>query len=172
MKTRIIFLLFFISLSCSNFGIAQVDSPKMSNQKMEEILKGEVDQIEGRSGAWQFVYGGHVVLILTDEAANRMRIFSPIVEEKDIGEEQMKAMLEANFHSALDAKYCLYDGFVVSVFTHPLEELSDQQLIDAARQVVNLAATFGTTYQSTDFIFAPRLKESEQKVNQKPKKKS
>lgn len=155
---------------------AQVDTREMSNERMGKVLEEEVGELNGGSGAWQFVYGEQPVVVVTDEAANRMRIFSPVVEEGDLEAGQMKKMLEANFHSALDAKYSLYEGFVVSVFTHPLRELTDEQLIDAARQVVVLARTFGTTYQSTDIIFSPDLKqegaEKEKKVNEKPKKKS
>jgi len=62
-------------------------------------------------------------------------------------------LLEANFDRALDAKYCLYEGFVCSVFTHPLKELQDHQFVDALQQVVNLANNYGTTFTSTDFVF-------------------
>jgi len=65
----------------------------------------------------------------------------------------MKRMLEANFHSALDAKYSLYEGFVIGIYTHPLEELEETQMIDALKQVVNLSKNFGTSYTSTDMMF-------------------
>ena len=82
-----------------------------------------------------------------------MRIFTFVTEASELEGEQVKSMLKANFHSALDAKYALSDGFVISVFTHPLKELTEGQAIDALKQVVMLAYTFGTTYTSTGWVF-------------------
>jgi hypothetical protein len=76
-------------------------------------------------------------------------------------------MLAANYHSALDAKYSLYEGFVVTVYTHPLKELTEDQLIDALKQVSTLAHTFGTTFSSTDLIFGEE-QEEDKKVNESP----
>ena len=139
---------------------------------MQEIIKAEAEEIEGELGAWQMLYGGRPLMILTDEKNNRMRIFSPIIEETDLKDGQMKKLLEANFHSALDAKYSLYNGYVISVFTHPLGELQKDQFIDAMRQVVTLSENFGTTYSSTGLIFGSgeeEEKKEEKRINKKPK---
>ena len=84
-------------------------------------------------------------------------------------------MLEANFHSALDAKYSMFEGFVISVYTHPLRELTRDQFVDAMGQVVNLAQNFGTTYSSTSLIFGgenseekTEEKKKEERTNKKP----
>ena len=82
-----------------------------------------------------------------------MRIFTPILEEHELKVGQMKKMLEANFHAALDAKYSLYEGFVIGVYTHPLLELDEKQMESAMTQVVNLSKNFGTSYTSTDVFF-------------------
>ena len=167
----VLFFLFFHSIVV-NGQTASVEA--MTNERMGKVLRQEVGSLEGNEGNWQFIYGDQLVMVITDESANRMRIFAPIVEEKDLTNGHMKRMLEANFHSALDAKYCMYEGFAIAVFTHPLRELTSEQLIDATRQVVNLAVTFGTTYQSTDLIFAPRIPEGDvpPRLNKKPAKKS
>ena len=151
---------------------------EMNNVKMEKILEKIGDKIEGTSGNWQVVYGDQILFIITDETNNRMRIFTPIADQKDIEKEELVTMLEANFHAALDAKYALYGGFVVSLFTHPLKELTNHQLKDAVKQVAVAGQNFGTTYSSTDLIFgggtteADEDKPSDKKVNQKPKKKT
>jgi len=80
----------------------------------------------------------------------------------------MKKMLEANFHSALDAKYSLYEGFVIGIYTHPLHQLNENQMEDAMQQVVNLSRNFGTSYTSTDMQFG----HSAQNASQKKLKKS
>ena len=140
----------------------------MTNSRMHVIFQNEVDEMEGEGGAWQLSYFGRPLLVITDSLANRMRIFSPIIAQEDLESGQLEKMLEANFHSALDAKYSLYTGYVVSVFTHPLQELSEKQLVDAMRQVVVLAETFGTSYQSTEMIFGSSREEESPKINQSP----
>lgn len=149
-------------------GDASTDG--MNNKKMEAIFKSEAKGLDGELGNWQMSYGGLLVLVLTDEKNNRMRIFSPVVEKTKLEEEQLEEMLEANFHSALDSKYSLYNGYVVSVFTHPLKELGKDQLIDAMRQVVVLSRTFGDSYSSTGLIFGGGI-DKEVKEKEKTKKK-
>lgn len=175
-------ILLFTSLVYSSYGQEIRDSsinlsPGMNNLKMHEIIESEAKIIEGAPGAWQILYGERLVLIITDEANNRMRIFTPIIAEDEIKSGEIKTILEANFHSALDAKYCLYEGFVMSVFTHPLKELQTAQFIDAMRQVVVLADNYGSSYSSTGLIFgggqeSEEEKKSNDKLNKKPGKKS
>ncbi len=146
---------------------------KMDNEQLEKILKISCEEVKGESGMWQLVFKEHFLLVLTDETNNRMRIFTPIIEEDQLKKQQLRNMLAANFHSALDAKYALYEGYVVSVFTHPLKELGKAQLKDALQQVVSLSQTFGTTYSSTELIFGPGSGEnapgkSKERLNKRP----
>ena len=170
-------LLFISCLFFINNTILLAQENPMTNAMMDKILKELVDDLQGEAGNWQFIYHGRLVLIITDEAHNRMRIFTPVIEEKKLEEGQVSKMLKANFHSALDAKYCLFNDFVITVFTHPLKELYKDQFIDAINQVVRLADTFGTTYSSTELIFSPGIEKDEEgengkKLNQKPKVKN
>ena len=142
----------------------------MNNAIMEKILKSEVNKLEGVPGNWQMIYNDRFLFILTDETNNRMRIFSPFAEEKDMELAEYQNMLIANFHSALDAKYCIYEGFLVSVYTHPLRELTREQFIDAMQQVVNLANNFGGSYSSTELIFSPGTETEEEKKEQEKEK--
>lgn len=147
------FLSTFIFLVLVQMAFGQNAFDDMTNEKIQKILYREAQDIEGQLGAWQFNYRQHQTMILTDENANRMRIMTPIIEEKDLEEEQYKIMLEANFDRALDAKYALFDGIVWAVFTHPLAELEVEQFKNAMNQVITLSETFGSTYNSTDFVF-------------------
>ena len=135
---------------------------------MDKIFKKEATEVEGNLGGWQMLYGDRIIVVITDENANRMRIFTPVIEEEKMERKDMHKMLGANFHSALDAKYSLYNGFVISVFTHPLKELTDNQLIDAMRQVVTLANNYGTTFSSTGWVFGSGSGEEKPRVNQSP----
>ena len=160
----IFFLFFFL---CTIAMHAQ----NMTNAKMDKIIRSEASGVEGETGVWQIMYGGRLLLAVTDSSANRMRIFTPVLETKDLEPGQKEKMLEANFHSALDAKYSLYQGFVMSVYTHPLKELSEAQLKDALKQVFVLAETFGTAYQSTDMIYGSGQESEGPKINQSPQEK-
>lgn len=175
MKLLPIFIAFFLFQSLPLQ--AQEAQLGMTNSIMEKILKSEVSSLEGVPGNWQAIYREQFLFILTDEKNNRMRIFAPFAEEKDLELGAYKKMLTANFHSALDAKYCLYEGFLVSVYTHPLRELTRDQFIDALQQVATLASNYGTSYSSTELIFAPSIekkkeeeKKKKERLNKKPAK--
>jgi len=175
---KLIYLLLFLLIALPQMTSAQTQV-SMDNPKLKQILNSNSEEIWGEEGSWQFFYGERLLFIVTDEVKNRMRIFTPIIEEKDMENGDIRQMLEANFHSALDAKYCTYEGFVISVYNHPLEELSEQQLIDAMRQVVTLADNYGSSFSSTNVIFGDddeieEIQEEQQtpkKVNQKVGKK-
>lgn len=159
-----------ILLFCLSFSI---HAQNMNNKKLQKILEETAEKIEGKTGLWTVTYGELPLLVITDERANRMRIFTFVTEASELEGDQVKSMLKANFHSALDAKYALSDGFVISVFTHPLKELTEGQAIDALKQVVMLAYTFGTTYTSTGWVFGgeqeeePKQKKVEGKKTEK-----
>ena len=106
-----------------------------------------------------------------------MRIFTPVISRDEIGSDEWERMLEANFHTALDAKYGLYNEYVISVFSHPLSYLDEFQIISALEQVVNLADTFGTSYASTSILFGKAAERSTKddtvadgnlRINQRP----
>lgn len=156
MKT--IFTLFFSAILFSasanmNADTANTPSTKFDNNKIHEILLSVCDSVKGVKGNWQVIYKRRYLFIITDESHNRMRIITPVVEEKKLKKEDMKTLLEANFHKALDAKYCLYNSFLWSAFMHPLIEMNTVLFKDAMNQVVQLADTYGTSYTSTDLIF-------------------
>lgn len=168
MQKLILSLIVIIALTATTLQAQK----RMDNKRMSDIFSESVDRVEGEKGAWQLLFKERILLVLTDEPNNRMRIFTPIVEEDEIDASQMRDMLRANFHSALDAKYSMYNGLVISTFTHPLKELTEQQLLDALSQVVNLANTFGTSYSSTELIFGAPEEErrKDKRVNESPTK--
>ena len=164
MKNLLLLTFFLLSISLS--------AQDMTVKKMGKILKQETKITEGEEGIWTVEYNEHLVMIVTDDKANRMRVFSPIVAREDVNEAALEKMLEANFHSALDAKYSIWEGVIISVYTHPLQQLSEAQFVDAIQQVVRLVQTFGTTFSSTEFIFGGEDKApNKERTNVKPKEK-
>ena len=151
--------LVFILMLSPCWSHAQSAFDKMSNTKLEKILYRVSEQVAHMPGSndvpgrWKVIYMQRELFVITDESANRIRIMTPIIEEENLDQADMKVLLEANFDKALDAKYSLYQGFLWSSFTHPLQELTVEQLKDAMKQVATLADRYGDTYSSTDLVF-------------------
>jgi hypothetical protein len=55
-------------------------------------------------------------------------------------------MMQANFDSALDARYAVAQGRLWAVFIHPLSPLERDQFISGIGQTVNVAQTYGSLY--------------------------
>lgn len=147
-----------------------IHAQDMDNKKLETILSVISDTIVGHQGAWEFLVNGMSMMCLTDEFHNRMRIVTPVAEMKDVTDEQMRAAMEGNFHSALDVKYAISNDVMWVAYIHPLKELTKDQLLDAVSQVYNGARTFGTIYSSTELAF-PKTEEEQEKEKKKEKTK-
>ncbi|MEP3210724.1 MAG: hypothetical protein ABJN95_16095 [Maribacter sp.] len=157
---------YLIALFCF-FTLHRASAQEMNAEKLSELIAQVADTTVTNGNTIQFMYKERPLICVYDENANRMRIITPIVETKDLEEEQLLNMLVANFHSALDVKYALSDEVIWSVFIHPLKELADHQVLDAIDQVYAASATFGTTYSSTSLVFPGNTKKKE---NPKEKK--
>lgn len=145
--------------------LAQPDPPEtpaetslelMDIDRLDDILKEQVEAISTQPNQWQFSINDISVIVVADPNANRMRIFSPVMDAKELTSEQIQKMMLANFHTALDARYAIANGSVVTTFIHPLSSLQEQDLLSALNQVSSLAATFGTSYTSGELLFVPR----------------
>ena len=146
MKKLTIFILF---ISLSHFSFSQ----EMTQKKLGDILTSVSDTISGNGRQWQFIIKDTHFMCLTDSTHNRMRIITPITEAIEIDEATKTAMLNANFHTALDVKYAISGDVVWSAFIHPLKELTEEQALDAISQVYYAKITFGTTFSSTSLAF-------------------
>lgn len=125
----------------------------MTNAKLEDLIGQISQQVVGQSGHWKLTIGERDIWVITDVGHNRMRIMSPVVAQDKLDAAEMARLLEANFGTALDAKYALRDQTLWSVFTHPLGELTEEQFLDCAAQVANLADNYGSSYASSNLIF-------------------
>ena len=133
--------------------IAEQANDGMSNARLQVVIEQLGTIVEGRLGFWRFDFHGRELLTVTDESHNRMRIMTPVISADDLSMEDLQTILTANFGRALDAKYALSQGVLWSVFMHPLRELSEEQFVDAAEQVSNLANNYGSSYTSSDIVF-------------------
>ncbi len=140
------------------------EAQDMNNTKLDAIIYTVSDKVEGGEGQWQFKIDSLVFICVTDELHNRMRIIAPIAEEASVTPDQIKRCMQANFHSALDVKYCISDNILWSAFIHPLKELTKDQVLSAISQVYSAALTFGTVYSSGTLSF-PTQEERDAKNN-------
>lgn len=132
---------------------------------------------EGESGPGATKHLPPVLVVMTDERADRMRIMIPIrpFDPKNVEDLQLALIaLHANYDRALDARYAVQDGVLWSAFIHPLESLTPSDFASGLRQVRGLRENTGSTYSSGELLFAPqgggeapaeKLKESDKKLD-------
>ena len=125
----------------------------MTIERMAELLNRLGTEVIGADGRWRLVLGGRAVMIFTDPAHDRMRIMSHVTAADALDDELRTRVLQANFDSALDARYAIAQGTLWSAFIHPLSSLSEHDFLAGLGQVVNLANTYGTTYSSGLLMF-------------------
>ncbi|MEM1407601.1 MAG: hypothetical protein AAGG59_12555 [Bacteroidota bacterium] len=143
-----------VFLLCTLMALAYVTMAQDMDLKSLKLALAQRAVVVAENGPGvEYELDGVQIYLITDESANRMRLMAGIMEESKVKAEELKKMMEANFDRALDAKYALSNGVLWSVYVHPLKELQKEQLIDALYQVKNLVNNYGTTYNSTDFIF-------------------
>jgi len=153
-------LLTILTITSIFLGVS-VQSQNMNNSDLEKIIYVVSDSLQGVTGNWQFLIEDKLFICVTDEKHNRMRIISPIMEEVKLSNTDRQKLLEANFHTALDARYAIANDYLWAVFIHPLKELSKDQVMDAISQVYTAVLTYGTTYSSTGLSFPWKKGENE-----------
>ncbi len=120
--------------------------PHMTLPRMAEIVAALDPEARVAGPGFEFTIDDIPVLIVTDVRANRMRAMVPIRSADGMTPEEMMRVMQANFDSALDARYAIANGRLWGVFIHPFAELEKDQLISGLAQTVNVAKTYGTLY--------------------------
>lgn len=128
----------------------------MDMERLDTILQEQFDGVSTQPGQWRFAINEISLIVLADPNANRMRVVAPVINAEELTSEQIQKMMLSNFHKALDARYAIANGTVVTTFIHPLSSLQERDLLSALNQVSSLAATFGTNYTSGELLFVPR----------------
>lgn len=125
----------------------------MTRPHMEKLLRSIDENARGIPGMVEFRYEGVEMTCISDIEFGRMRIVTPIIRVEELSGEQVASILEANFHTALDARYATSQGVLYAAYIHPLAPLTERELAAAVRQVATLARTFGTAYTSGELAF-------------------
>jgi len=143
-----------LTLATSDSSTPEVHAPSMDLARLGELINRidpEADQPQ--PGIWNFSFQDRQLAVFTDVQADRMRIVVPITRADQLDPALMKAMLQANYDSALDARYAIAQGLVWSVFVHPLAHLTTHEFFSAVGQVINTTETFGESFSSGMFLF-------------------
>ncbi len=127
----------------------------MTLDELEQVIEAIADEVGGGGGMWQFSVNGVSMACFTDMNYDRMRVVAPIIDTDDFTPEQKDAALEANFHSALDARYGVSNGVVYAAYIHPLSPLTAREMSAAVAQVASLVETFGSTFSGGHLFFGP-----------------
>ena len=93
------------------------------------------------------------VTLVFDINADRMRLFSQIAPSDGLSGPQLRRLMQANFDTALDARYAVAQGQLWSTFIHRLTSLTQDDFVSALAQTVTLVKTYGTTYSSGAMSF-------------------
>ncbi|MDA8585276.1 type III secretion system chaperone [Rhodobacteraceae bacterium] len=125
---------------------AIIGEAPMTLGRMAEIVFALDPNAQNNGGSFQMVIDGTPIVIITDVRADRMRAMTPIREAAAVSDEELRRMMQANFDTALDARYAIAQGTLWATFIHPLAALEKDQLLSALGQTINLARTYGTLY--------------------------
>lgn len=126
----------------------------MTPERIKNILRELADEIvEEDPRALTFVIAKVGLQLIMDPSADRMRIIAPVASVDQMKPAHLKVLLDANFHTALDARYATHGDRLFAAFMHPLGVLTDDEVRSAASQVTNLVLTYGTTYSSSNLVF-------------------
>ncbi len=107
----------------------------------------------GKLATWFFHVEGLETAVVYDVGADRMRIIMPIGDADEIDKENLLRMMQANFDSALDARYAIAQGSLWGVFIHPLGSLTSEEFLVGLGQTANVVLSYGSTYSSGLFIY-------------------
>ena len=145
--------------------LSPVQAQDMTPERMGSIIFEVGSDVEVGPNFWQFQVEGIFLMCIYDTTFDRMRIISPIIETDKMTIAQQYSMLQANFHSALDARYAISEGVVYSAYVHPFSSLRDTDFESAIMQVAILGATFGTDYTSGALSFGGEQEEGYEEEN-------
>lgn len=127
--------------------------PPMTLQRMARILSALDEGTIQQGPSFQLTLADIPLLVITDPRADRMRAMVPIRAADGLDPDELMRLMQANFDTALDARYAVANGRLWGVFIHPLSPLKRDQLISGLAQTVNVARTYGQTYSGGAQVF-------------------
>lgn len=149
------------AISCSYSGAAASEpahfkKPRGTDtQVLEAFVRSVAPDFKGQAGHWTLRRDDVEIAVVADAPHDRMRVLAPVGDTGKLAAADLVTLLDANFDRALDAKYATRQGVVWAVYVHPLSSLTREEFESAVKQVAALRKNFGTTFSSTNLVFAP-----------------
>ncbi len=157
--TRIVSFLLFAALAmpvaAQDTETPEVETPKaeapfgegpMTYEKLGRIIFALDPDAQPQGPGFVLTIAEVTVLVVVDPASDRMRAMVPVSEVSGLTPNDLFRMMQANFDTALDARYAIANDTLWATYIHPLSPLEKDQLISGLGQVVNAAKTYGTLY--------------------------
>ena len=129
------------------------EAEPMTIDRIETIISRIDEDYERNGNSIMFGFAEREILLISDPEADRMRVMIPVNEANALDAEELMRLMQANFDSALDARYAIANGVLWSTFLHRLSTLSEIDLLSGIGQTINTADTFGTSYSSGELVF-------------------
>lgn len=127
--------------------------PPMNMPRLGAIVKALDPEARAQGNMVQFTLRDVPVLIVADPLADRMRAMVPIRAAEGLDAEELMRLMQANFDTALDARYAVAQGRLWGVFIHPLSPLEKDQLLSGLAQTVGVALSYGSSYSGGALTF-------------------
>jgi len=127
--------------------------PPMTLELMAEIISTLDPDAQQRGPTFELVIQDVPVIVITDPRADRMRAMVPIRSADGLSPDELTRLMQANFDTALDARYAIAQGRLWGVFIHPLSPLEPGQFVSGLAQTVNVALTYGQSYSGGASVF-------------------
>lgn len=155
MKAILIALMtaFWAGMALAQNESAQEPEPPMTLERLTAIVVALDAETVVRGPAMEFTLEDIPIIVIADPRADRMRAMVPIASAEGLKEADLMRMMQANFDSALDARYAVAQGRLWGVFIHPLAPLEKDQFLSGLVQTITLARTYGTAYTGGGAVF-------------------
>ncbi len=131
----------------------EVYEQRMTAERLAELIIRVDDEAVLQGATWFFHVEELEAAVVYDVSADRMRIIMPIADAEEIDKENLLRMMQANFDSALDARYAIAQGSLWGVFIHPLSSLTSEEFLVGLGQTANVVMSYGSSYSSGMFIY-------------------
>jgi hypothetical protein len=130
-----------------------VTTQPMTAARLAELILAVDEDATATGSSWFFHTDGLETVIVYDTAADRMRILMPAGKTTDLEDGELLRLMQANFDSALDARYAIAHDTIWGAFIHPLSTLTDETFLVGLAQTANVVTSFGTSYSSGMFMY-------------------
>ena len=128
-------------------------SSSMTLERLAKIIVALDPDAQSRGPTFEFTIADIPIIVIADPRADRMRAMVPIRSAESLDAAELMRLMQANFDSALDARYAVAQGRLWGVYIHPLGALERDQFVSGIAQTVNVARTYGQTYSGGASVF-------------------